>query len=98
MDVRDFADGSIKVRAVGEHELVVEGLQETRTESEPNASTRSSSSSSRRFQQRFMFPGLQVEGVSSTVSSDGVLTVTAPRKVSHSRRGCIQFFFEANEL
>jgi len=80
MDVRDFADGSIKVRAVGDHELVVEGIQETKTEAEPNASTKTMSSSSRRFQQRFMFPGLQVEGVASTVSSDGVLTVTAPRK------------------
>jgi len=80
VDVHDFRDGSISVRAVGDHELVVEGLVESKSESQPNSNFKTSQSSSRKFQQRVMFPDLQVEGVTSTISTDGVLTIVAPRK------------------
>jgi len=79
LDVREFAEGSLSVRAVGENELVIEGVVES-TQSDVSEGCRSSKSASRKFQQRFMFPDLQVAGVESTVSSDGMLTVTASRK------------------
>ena len=66
----------MSVRAVGDSELVVEGRQRT-----PSLNS-AGYSSSRAFQQRFVFPGLQVEDVTSSVSSDGVLTITAPKNVS----------------
>ena len=82
LDVRDFAEGSVSVRALGENELVVEGIIQKKEESSPSENCKSTKSCSRSFQQRFMFPGLQVEGVTSSVSSDGVMTITAPRIVS----------------
>lgn len=85
VDVRDFVEGSLTVRALGDNELVIEGVVQKKEESSPSANCQSYKSCSRNFQQRFMFPGLQVEGVTSTVSSDGVLTVTAPRTVSQDK-------------
>lgn len=82
LDVKEFTEGSLSVRAVGDSELIVEGVVENRQETDTSQTCKSTQSSSRKFQQRFMFPGLQVEGVNSSVSSDGVLTITAPRKVN----------------
>ncbi|KAG7161076.1 uncharacterized protein LOC121875506 [Homarus americanus] len=72
MDVRDFVSGDVKVKVVDEDELVVEGSVEQRQEG---------SVSKKSFRRRFSFPGLvRPEAVTSTISSDGVLTVTVPKK------------------
>ncbi|XP_037777740.1 protein lethal(2)essential for life-like [Penaeus monodon] len=70
LDVHDFKNGDVKVR-VEENQVVVEGRVEK--EEDDFKSTKS-------FCRRFNFPGkVNMEAVSSAVSSDGVLTITAPK-------------------
>ncbi|XP_047474080.1 uncharacterized protein LOC125028649 [Penaeus chinensis] len=72
IDVRDFMDGDIKVKVVDDSELVIEGSVEKRQDGSVSKST---------FCRRFSFPGLLSEDtVSSSMSADGVLTVTVPKK------------------
>ncbi|XP_047474319.1 uncharacterized protein LOC125028831 [Penaeus chinensis] len=74
IDVRDFMDGDIKVKVVDDSELVIEGSVEKRQDGSVSKST---------FCRRFSFPGLLSEDtVSSSMSADGVLTVTVPKKTS----------------
>lgn len=71
--MRDFMDGDIKVKVVDDSELVIEGSVEKR---------RDGAVSKKTFCRRFSFPGLLSEdAVSSSMSADGVLTVTVPKKV-----------------
>nr|XP_027214931.1 uncharacterized protein LOC113807835 isoform X2 [Penaeus vannamei] len=73
LDVKDFSDGGeISVKAVSDRELVVEGRKEKQGDG---------SRCSQRFLRRFVVPGdMQLDGVTSVVSSDGVLTISAPKK------------------
>lgn len=65
--------GEITVKAVKDRELVVEG----RVEKEEDGS-----SYTKRFLRHFVLPfDVYLESVSSVMSSDGVLTITAPKKV-----------------
>ncbi|XP_047474195.1 heat shock protein 67B1-like [Penaeus chinensis] len=75
LDVKDFSDGGeISVKAVNDRELVVEGRKEKQGDG---------SRCSQRFLRRFVVPGdLQLDAVNSVVSSDGVLTISAPKKPS----------------
>ncbi|XP_037777739.1 protein lethal(2)essential for life-like [Penaeus monodon] len=71
LDVHDFKSGDVKVR-VEDNQVVVEGRVE-REEGDFK--------SMKSFCQRFNFPGkVDMEAVTSAMSSDGVLTVTA-RKI-----------------
>lgn len=71
LDVQDFVDGEVNVEAVSDRELVVEG----RVEREEGGAK-----STKRFQRRFLVPGhFNLEGVDSSMSSDGVLTITVPK-------------------
>ncbi|XP_047474766.1 uncharacterized protein LOC125029066 isoform X2 [Penaeus chinensis] len=71
LDVQDFVDGEVNVEAVSDRELVVEG----RVEKEEGGSK-----STKRFLRRFLVPGhFNLEGVDSSLSSDGVLTITVPK-------------------
>lgn len=72
--MKDFSDGGeISVKAVSDRELVVEGRKEKQGDG---------SRCSQRFLRRFVVPGdMQLDGVTSVVSSDGVLTISAPKKV-----------------
>lgn len=75
MDVHDFVSGELKVKVVGEREVMVEGRLETNT-----ADLAMSSNS---FRRKFSLPqDTDMEAISSAMSSDGVLTIFAPRKVS----------------
>ncbi|XP_037776908.1 uncharacterized protein LOC119573874 [Penaeus monodon] len=73
IDVHDFMNGGeISVKAVNERELVVEGHLEKKEDG---------SRSSKRFLRRFVVPGdIQLDAVTSVMSSDGVLTISAPKK------------------
>ncbi|XP_076061822.1 uncharacterized protein LOC143037452 isoform X2 [Oratosquilla oratoria] len=72
MDMRVFVEGDVKVKADGQ-KLVVEGHSEKKE---------NNSSSNRSFRRCFTFPTLvNMEAVTSALSSDGVLTITAPKKV-----------------
>ncbi|XP_076061846.1 uncharacterized protein LOC143037464 isoform X2 [Oratosquilla oratoria] len=72
MDMREFVEGDVKVKADGQ-KLVVEGHSEKKE---------NNSSSNRSFRRCFTFPTLvNMEAVTSALSSDGVLTITAPKKV-----------------
>ncbi|XP_047474769.1 uncharacterized protein LOC125029067 isoform X3 [Penaeus chinensis] len=75
IDVKDFMDGGqINVKAVNDRELVVSG------HTDKNGG---GSKSTKRFLRRFVVPGdIQLDAVTSAVSSDGVLTVSAPKKHS----------------
>ncbi|XP_037777725.1 uncharacterized protein LOC119574520 [Penaeus monodon] len=74
IDVCDFMDGDIKVKVVDDSELVIEGSVEKRQDGAVSKNT---------FCRRFSFPGLLSEDtVSSSMSADGVLTVTVPKKSS----------------
>ncbi|XP_047474968.1 protein lethal(2)essential for life-like [Penaeus chinensis] len=70
LDVHDFKSGDVKVR-VEDNEVVVEG----RVEKEEDEFK-----SMKSFCRRFNVPGkVDMEGVTSAMSSDGVLTITAPK-------------------
>ncbi|XP_063586989.1 protein lethal(2)essential for life-like [Penaeus indicus] len=70
LDVHDFKSGDVKVR-VEENQVVVEG----RVEKEED-----DFKSMKSFCRRFNFPGkVAMRGVTSAMSSDGVLTITAPK-------------------
>ncbi|XP_042855521.1 uncharacterized protein LOC122242304 isoform X2 [Penaeus japonicus] len=73
LDVKDFTDGGeISVKAVNDRELVVEGRKEKAGDG---------SKCSQRFLRRFVVPGdIRLDAVASVVSSDGVLTISAPKK------------------
>lgn len=78
MDVHDFLDGEVKVKVVGEKEVVVEGRVERREGG-------GSSVSSHSFRRRFSLPHLtDMSAITSVMSSDGILTITAPKMVSIS--------------
>ena len=74
MDVKDFMDGGeVTVKTVDEREVVIEGRIEKK---EGNKTT------IKRFCKRFILPeDILVESVTSVVSSDGVLTIIARKKV-----------------
>lgn len=74
LDVQDFSSsGEVAVQFLSECELVVEG----RVEEEGRCSR-----SCRKFQRCFHMPGpVDLHAVTSVISADGVLTVTAPKKV-----------------
>ncbi|XP_037777743.1 protein lethal(2)essential for life-like [Penaeus monodon] len=70
LDVHDFKGGDIKVR-VEDNQVMVEG----RVEKEEG-----DSKSMKSFCRRFSFPGkVNMEAMTSAMSSDGVLTITAPK-------------------
>ncbi|XP_042893943.1 uncharacterized protein LOC122267836 [Penaeus japonicus] len=73
IDVHDFMDGGdVSVKAANDRELVVEGQLEKKEDD---------SKSTKRFLRRFVVPGdIELDSVTSVVSSDGVLTVSAPKK------------------
>ncbi|XP_069981332.1 uncharacterized protein [Penaeus vannamei] len=75
IDVHDFMDGGeINVKAVNDRELVVSGHTDKKE---------GGAKSSKRFLRRFVVPGdIQLDAVTSVMSSDGVLTVSAPKKHS----------------
>lgn len=73
LDVHSYAPTDITVKAVGDQELLVEGKHvEQRSDG--------SALNHRSFSRRFFLPGLvKLDAVTSALSSDGVLTVTAPK-------------------
>uniref|UniRef100_A0A0P4VPE5 SHSP domain-containing protein n=1 Tax=Scylla olivacea TaxID=85551 RepID=A0A0P4VPE5_SCYOL len=74
LDVQDFSSrGEVAVMFVSEREVVVEGRVDEQGQC---------SSACRRFQRRFLVPcPVDVQAVTSVLSADGVLTITAPKKV-----------------
>lgn len=73
LDVRNFAPEEIKVKAVGNY-IQIEGKHEEKEDDKGYIS--------RQFVRRFLLPkGHDLKDVVSKLSSDGVLTVTAPRKI-----------------
>ncbi|KAG7173671.1 lethal(2)essential for life-like 2, partial [Homarus americanus] len=74
VDVQDFVNGGkVTVKTVDNREVVIEGHIEKQ-----EGNTRSS----KRFCKRFVLPeDIDVETVTSVVSTDGVLTIIAPRKI-----------------
>ncbi|XP_076061702.1 uncharacterized protein LOC143037421 [Oratosquilla oratoria] len=71
LDVYEFVGGDVKVKADGQM-LVVEGQTQKKEDN---------TTSSRSFRRRFILPtSVDMEAVTSALSSDGVLTITAPKK------------------
>ncbi|XP_076062043.1 uncharacterized protein LOC143037537 [Oratosquilla oratoria] len=71
VDVKDFKDGDLKVKTLG-HDITVEGKVQVKKEG---------STSNQTFRRRFTLPDIvDMESVTATVSSDGILTITAPKK------------------
>lgn len=67
LDMHDFVDGDVKVKLMGEKELLVEAL---------------SAGSSRTFRRSFSLPeSTDMTSITSVMSSDGILTITATKKV-----------------
>ncbi|XP_071551064.1 LOW QUALITY PROTEIN: uncharacterized protein [Panulirus ornatus] len=82
LDVHDFMNGDVKVKLVGERELVVEGQMGN------SNNTDATSLASQRFKRRFSLPDLtNMDAITSVMSSDGILTITAPKIVNRSRDG-----------
>lgn len=72
--MQDFSSGGeVAVQFVSDRELVVEGYVEDEGQC---------SRSCRRFQRRFIVPSpVDLQAVTSVLSADGVLTITAPKQV-----------------
>ncbi|XP_037777747.1 protein lethal(2)essential for life-like [Penaeus monodon] len=70
LDIDDFKNGDVKVR-VEDNQVVVEGRMEKEE---------GDFKSMKSFCRRFNFPGkVNMEALTSAMSSDGVLTITAPK-------------------
>lgn len=84
VDVQDFMEGgSVNVRSAQDRQLTVEGQVETQTGGERYK---------KHFHRRFVLPrDIFSESVTSVVSADGVLTITAPKKVSLVPRSSSMF-------
>ncbi|XP_042240681.1 serine-rich adhesin for platelets-like [Homarus americanus] len=81
VDVHDFMDGEVKVKIVGEKEVLVEGhVEKTKN---------GSSASSHSFRRQFILPHMtNMEAVTAVLSSDGILTITAPKIVNDIKKEC----------
>jgi len=78
VDVTGYTPSDISVKAVGDKELLVEGR---RVGTRPDGSSVNSC-----FSRRFVLPGLvELDRVTSGLSSDGVLTVRAPKATAHDQ-------------
>ncbi|KAK7067255.1 hypothetical protein SK128_020020 [Halocaridina rubra] len=73
LDVHDFINGGdITIKAIHDRELIIEGKIQNQSQG---------STSQKKFLKRFVFPrDIQLDAVTSIMSTDGVLTVTAPIK------------------
>lgn len=72
LDVQQFAPEEITVKASGKNTIVVEGKHEEKQDEHGYIS--------RQFVRRYVLPeGHDIEKVSSNLSSDGILTITAPK-------------------
>lgn len=79
MDVQQFKPNEINVKVVDDC-LVVEGKHEEKQDKHGFVS--------RQFTRRYKLPDNVIqEGITSTISSDGVLTVSAPKKVEALKAG-----------
>nr|AJA32865.1 heat shock protein 20.6 [Sesamia inferens]AJA32866.1 heat shock protein 20.6 [Sesamia inferens] len=79
LDVQQFAPEEISVKTVDGY-IVVEGKHEEKKDEHGYIS--------RQFVRRYALPdGVEPESVESRLSSDGVLTVTAPRKLPEALKG-----------
>lgn len=73
LDVHDFVEGDLKVKVVGDRDLLVEGRRE-------KAADGASATSSQKFSRRFALPEeTDIGAIDSVMSSDGILTITAPK-------------------
>ncbi|CAL4122744.1 unnamed protein product [Meganyctiphanes norvegica] len=72
IDVKDFmTDGEVKVKALNEKDLIVEGFAEK--DDDETVSIKS-------FSRRFSLPeNAEIDAITSVVSSDGVLAITTPK-------------------
>ncbi|KAK3868592.1 hypothetical protein Pcinc_026027 [Petrolisthes cinctipes] len=76
LDVMNFVAGDVKVKVVGELELLVEGRLEAAADG----------GSPRTFKRNFTLPQhTDMEAVTSVMSADGILTITAPKKATRGR-------------
>nr|QDZ38466.1 small heat shock protein 22.2 [Lasioderma serricorne] len=72
LDVAQFKPEEVTVKLTGDREITVEGKHEEKEDEHGYIS--------RRFTRRYILPkGVDVEKVASSLSSDGVLKITAPR-------------------
>lgn len=79
LDVMDFVAGDVKVKAVGELELVVEGRLDTGADG----------GAPRTFKRNFTLPqNTDMDAVTSVMSADGILTITAPKRVNKT---CLKY-------
>lgn len=73
VDVSAFAPNEVTVKAVDDNSVVIQAKHEERADEHGYIS--------RSFSRRYMLPkDVQVESIKSSLSADGVLTVTAPKK------------------
>ena len=90
VDVHDFTGGDVKVKVVDEKELVVEGRVE-------KTGDRGSSVSIHTFRRRFALPSqTDVNAISSAISSDGILTITAPKLVGPLKMFRAESYYEVS--
>lgn len=72
LDVQQFAPEEISVKATGDNTITIEGKHEEKQDEHGFIS--------RHFVRKYVLPkGCNIEQVASSLSSDGVLTITAPR-------------------
>nr|XP_027233902.1 uncharacterized protein LOC113825285 [Penaeus vannamei] len=73
LDVHDFLEGDVRVKVLDEEELLVEGHVERKEEGSLSVSSHS-------FRRYFSLPRhTNVTAITSVMSTDGILTITAPK-------------------
>ncbi|CAL4099190.1 unnamed protein product, partial [Meganyctiphanes norvegica] len=78
LDVREFMQGCLKTSVVGDQELLVEGSIEETTSGVQGKKT---------FEKKFKIPSEAIiSETTSTLSSDGILTIISPKKVIERER------------
>jgi len=76
LDVHDFLEGDVRVKVLDEEELLVEGHVERKEEGSLSVSSHS-------FRRYFSLPRhTDMAAITSVLSTDGILTITAPKMVS----------------
>lgn len=84
LDVQQFLPEEITVKTVGNNNIIVEAKHEERQDEHGFVS--------RHFVRRYVLPpSHDVINITSSLSSDGVLTITAPKKVKETkgRKSCL---------
>ncbi|XP_076061954.1 uncharacterized protein LOC143037503 [Oratosquilla oratoria] len=86
IDVEDFKGGELSIKAIGQNMVVVEGSVERSGGGEgEGGGVEEGATLMHNFRRRFSLPNIvNLDDVTSTLFSDGILTITAPKTINNA--------------